>query len=391
MQQWGRTTGEIGRFFMIVGAPWFFKIFYGFLLDTVPLFGTRRRGYLLLANGAAMVALVALYFWPPTSTTPTLLLLIALMIPTLGISFSDVGVDALMVEKGQPLGLTGRLQSVQWAANYSAVVALGPLGGWLSEGRQRLAFLIAGGFMGLAVLLTYAFVKEPRRMQSDNTNTLPQRKNILADLSKFKQALNLSTIVSAAFLFLWNFNPFASTILQVHMTETMKFSQSFYGMTSSIQAVGAIVGSIAYGFYCRRVRFWILIHLSILSGVLATACYWLMYDMWSAQIVAFIVGFTYLTGSLIQLELAARVCPLAVAGTTFALLMSITNFSTLLSEGVGGSLYDHWSRQFNPSQAYNMLVGLGALTSALCWLLVPALVAAERRHSTKLQEAIDKL
>jgi hypothetical protein len=378
MQQWGHTTGEIGLFFTILGAPWFFKVLYGILLDTVPLWGTRRRGYLLLANGVAMIPMLALYFWPPTSETPNTLLLIALMIPTLGISFSDVGVDALMIEKGQPLGLTGRLQSVQWAANYSAVVVLGALGGWLSEGRQRFAFLIAGSFLGLAVLLTYAFVREPR-VHRDAIHAPSTAKNVLADLSKFKQALNWSTVSSAVFLFLWNFNPLSSTVLQVHMTKTMQFSQSFCGTTSSIQAVGAIVASIAYGFYCRRVRFWVLIHLSILAGALSTASYWLMEDMWSAQVVAFIVGFTYLTGSLIQLELAARVCPIAVAGTTFALLMSVTNLSTVASEGVGGNLYDYWSHLFGTKGAYNILVGLGALTSVLCWLLVPALVAADRR------------
>ena len=30
--------------------------------------------------------------------------------------------DALMVEKGQPRGLTGRLQSVQWASMYAATI-----------------------------------------------------------------------------------------------------------------------------------------------------------------------------------------------------------------------------------------------------------------------------
>jgi hypothetical protein len=54
-------------------------------------------------------------------------------------------------------------------------------------------------------------------------------------------------------------------------------------------------------------------------------------------------------------------------------------------------LYDYWSLQFNAKQAYNMLVGLGALTSALCWLLVPVLVAAERRHAKKIAAAIEKM
>ena len=58
-----------------------------------------------------------------------------LFVPTIGVAFSDVVIDALMVEEGQPRGLTGRLQSVQWAAIYAATILTGVLGGYLSQYR----------------------------------------------------------------------------------------------------------------------------------------------------------------------------------------------------------------------------------------------------------------
>ena len=65
------------------------------------------------------------------------------MLPTLGVAFSDVVIDALMVEKGQPLGLTGVLQSAQWTAMYAGTIVAGLLGGYLSQNNQQeAAFLI---------------------------------------------------------------------------------------------------------------------------------------------------------------------------------------------------------------------------------------------------------
>jgi hypothetical protein len=61
----------------------------------------------------------------------------------------DVIVDALMVEKGQPLGLTGRFQSIQWAAANAALLLTGVLGGYVAE--KHLQSLAFGGCAVLVV------------------------------------------------------------------------------------------------------------------------------------------------------------------------------------------------------------------------------------------------
>ena len=129
---WKKSPVEITRFMAIVSAPWAIKPVYGLLIDFVPFFGSRRRNYLLLASLLTAVSL----FWlaismPAEGETNQLLAL--LIVPTLAIAFSDVVADALMVEKGKPLGLTGRLQSIQWGSMYAATVLAGSLGGWMSE------------------------------------------------------------------------------------------------------------------------------------------------------------------------------------------------------------------------------------------------------------------
>jgi predicted MFS family arabinose efflux permease len=162
------------------------------------------------------------------------------------------------------------------------------------------------------------------------------------------------------------------------MTRELGFSEQFYGYTVSLDALAAIAASVAYGFYCRRVPFRLLVHLSIVAGIVATLAYWAMDDQFSAVVVTLVVGFTYMTAWLIQLDLAARTCPVEIAGTVFALLMAATNLSNALAIGLGGYLYESWLATWGSHIAFNLLVGLGALTTAGCWLIVPWLGHGER-------------
>src|SRR4029434_9079534 len=61
----------------------------------------------------------------------------------LGLAFTDVLTDAMMVENGRPRGLTGAFQSVQWACVTVASVAVGELGGSLAETRRLRGLALA--------------------------------------------------------------------------------------------------------------------------------------------------------------------------------------------------------------------------------------------------------
>jgi MFS family permease len=269
-----------------------------------------------------------------------------------------------MVERGQPLGLTGRIQSIQWAAMYGATILIGPIGGWLSEHDvQMVGLAICSAATGVLLVVTIMFVREPQRAKFEPPNVA---------LRELWQAVRQpAVVVAAAFLFLWNFNPFSQNIQYLHMVNELKFSEQFVGNLTSVFAVAALVASVAYGFYCRALPLHWLIHISIAMGVLSTLGYWAMHDATSAVIVTLIVGASYMTGMLITLDLVARACPVHVAATMFALFMSLSNFSYSLSELASGPMYDWMIARGNATIAYNVLVGVGAAFTAACWLLLP--------------------
>src|SRR5262245_12477141 len=129
----GFSAGMVANFFVVSAAPWLIKPLYGMLSDFLPLFGRRRFSYFVLTSALAAAAGFALGL---TGTREYWALLSLFTAMGLGLAFTDVLVDALMVENGRRLNLTGAFQSVQWAAIYTSSILVGVGGGWLGEGRS---------------------------------------------------------------------------------------------------------------------------------------------------------------------------------------------------------------------------------------------------------------
>ena len=365
LKGWHYSVDDIALFMMLMSIPWWFKPVFGLLSDFVPLWGSHRRVYLQIASGLTCVGFAALYVFPPEPGAYWQLLGM-LLLATVGVAFSDVVVDALMIEKGQPRGLTGRLQSIQWAAIYAAAILTGVWGGYLSQtGTETDGFLVCALVAAGALVLVTLGVREERR-------TVPCR---VAAVSEAPPPAGRWRAIAAVagFLFLLNFNPFGATVLYVHLTEVLKFSEQFFGNLMSLLSIFAVIGSLAYGVYCRTVAWWKLVRLSIVMGVLSTAAYAAVDTPASAVLVFGLTGLTVITANLIQLDLAARVCPPKSAGTVFALLMGISNLGISLSGGVGGYFYEALSRRFGSDTAFQILVATGSGCTALCWLLIPLL------------------
>jgi MFS family permease len=364
LKSWGRGDAAIATFAALLAIPWSLKPLYGLLTDFVPLAGSRRRGYLIVTSAATAAGLAAVYTLLPEAGR-TRVLLAWLLIPTTAVAFSDVVADGLMIDQGQPRGITGTLQAVQWACLYAATILTGVLGGYLSEHHlERLGFLIGGGFSVVTLALAIAVVRE-----EPPTKPRAGLRDILRGLEPLVRARGLWAV--GAFLFLWNFNPFSQAVLYLHMTRALGLGEQFYGTTVSLLGAASIAASVGYGFYCRRVPMRPLVHASIVLGILATLAYGLLDDRPSALWVTPAVGLTYMTATLIQLDLAAQACPPDAAGTAFALLMALENLASLCSTWLGGLLYqwgtDHWGSRVS----FRVLVAIGAASTAVCWPLVP--------------------
>src|SRR5213080_1912651 len=155
----GLSPSQVGKFGTIILVPWIVKPLYGMISDSFPLFGTRRKSYFLLTSALATLAGIALgLVGEPTYSK----LAVFMLIMGLGIAFTDVLTDAMMVENGKPLGLTGAFQSVQWAAINVATILVGAVGGYFAEHRNlQGAFVVAAAFPFVAAMMGAVFIHEP--------------------------------------------------------------------------------------------------------------------------------------------------------------------------------------------------------------------------------------
>jgi MFS family permease len=363
LRSWGLNAEEIAAFMFLAAMPWNFKLVFGLLTDFVPILGLRRKSYLIAASLTTLLGMAGAAIWPLPEGA-TVLLLFLVLLPSIGMAFTDVVTDAYMVDTGQPRGLTGRLQSAQWTAMYTAGLLTGVIGGFLSEhGLQRAGFAICAALSLVTLYIAVFHVKE----KADHRIRPGQLGHALATLRG--AMTNRSILVIASFLFLINFNPFSADVLYVHMTRSLGFSEQFVGLTYTLSSVGSILAGVLYGVYAPRIPIKYMIHGSIAFMVLASLVYLGMSSATQAIFISVTFGFVYMVTTLIQLDLAARFCPLAAAGAVFALLMSLTNLGLSSGSVVGGILYTSWSEILGPHRAFDILVLVGATFTAACWLL----------------------
>jgi MFS family permease len=355
----GFEPGQVAAFFALATVPWMIKPVYGLLSDFVPLFGRRRKSYLLLTSSTACV-MSLLAGLSAEHTYWRLAILYTGM--GLGLAFTDVLTDALMVENGKPRGLTGAFQAVQWAAITVATILVGVLGGHLAEHRDlHAAFFIAAGFPLATLVMTVLFVRDPR--------VRVEREAFRRTWAAIRAGLGERSVwLVAGFVFLFNFSPSFGPAFLYYQTDVLGFSQTFIGYLSSLYSAAAVVGAFIYAPLSRRMQLRRVINLAIGLSVAGTLGYLLYRGHWSAIAIEVIFGCAGMVTQLAFLDLAAKACPKRVEATFFALLMSVFNAGTQASRYVGAELYTALGGH---ARGYHRLVLISAAATALVWLLVP--------------------
>jgi MFS family permease len=345
---------DIATFFAVVGIAWAVKPLYGLLSDLVPLFGSRRRSYLRATTAMASLGWLTLGLLPGYSYGVALLVL---SLTGLGLAFTDVLCDAVMVETGKPRGLTGRFQSIQWSAIYGASVIAGVGGGYLSAFvPYSTTFLLVAIFPALSLAASVYAVTEPPARFDRATG-----RETLAALRRGARSGPLWR--AALFLLLWNFSPSFGVPLQVHMVDALGISKIQLGWLDTIGSGASMAGALVFGRYLTGVPLRRLLNVAIGVGVVTTLAYYGLVGWWSAVVLAAGVGFVTLVAFLATMDLAARAVPTHAEGTFFAALMSVSNIGTSGAEWVGGHLYE--------LVGLGWLIAISAATTAACWLLVP--------------------
>jgi MFS family permease len=360
-QALGWTPVQVTAFITIFNLPWVIKPVYGLVSDFVPLFGYRRKSYLIIAN----VAAIGGYFWITRLTAPADLL-IALSLTAYAMAISSTLCGAVLVENGQRLHESGAFVNQQWLWFNIAAMAAAILGGELVQHlapAQALhtAALIVGMAPFLVIFGTLFLIDEKKSPM----NVQGMKATLRGLLAAFRRR---ELLIVAAFIFLYYFSPGLATPLYYHMTDELKFSQAYIGILSSIASAGWIVGALLYRRFLEDLSMKTLLNLSIAFGTAATLAYLLLSSETSAAIINFCAGFSAMLATVATVTLAADYCPPRAEGFSFAVLMSVINLSNTLGDNIGSYLYANvFARSLPP------LIIMSAAFTAFALVLVPLL------------------
>jgi predicted MFS family arabinose efflux permease len=357
----GWTPVQVTAFLTVFTLPWIIKPVYGLISDFVPLFGYRRKSYLVLANVAGAAALL----WTTQVTQPSELVFL-LLATAYAMAISSTLCGAILVENGQRLHESGTFVNQQWLWFNIAAMAAAVTGGQLV---QRLA--PATALHAAAAIIALA----PLAVIFGAVYLVPEKKAAI-NLQELKATLgSLATAVRdrelwlvGFFIFFYNFSPGFGTPLFYHMTDDLRFSQAYIGILGSIASAGWIVGALLYhrffgGFSSKN-----LLNLSIALGTVTTLAYLLLSTEISAAVLNFCSGFSAMVAMVATLTLAADFSPKRSEGFSFAILMSLANGATIIADNAGSYLYDNiFHRNLTP------LIFVSAAFTALAFFLVPML------------------
>lgn len=322
---------EITAVTSIVSLPWVLKIVYGYLSDTFPLYGYRRKSYLLLCCFIAAAGWLCLSI----SGGQKLFIIGALLLGNLGFAATDVITDGLIVENStrqtSPI-----FQSIAWGARSLGALISGVVGGWLAKNWDPYQVYMLTATLPLLVLIPVAFIEETRLNERVFKSFLDPVKRCfkLAITTELRWFLLLLIFFSSAA----SFNvPFF-----FHLKEQLQFEETFLGALVSLGQGGALVGSLVYATLLKQVNPSKVLKFAIVISVINILATLLIQDKTSALVLVFSGG---VMGYLAILPLMSAAALLthdsSVEGMMFAVLMGIYNLGQILFGMLGGILFKY--------------------------------------------------
>jgi folate/biopterin transporter len=342
------SPAEVAALMGVAALPWVIKPVFGFVSDGLPIFGYRRRPYLVLSGllgSAAWISLATIVHTPLAAT-------IAIATTSLSVAFSDVLVDSLIVERArhESLSSSGSLQSLCWGAS-----ALGGLltayasGILLSNFSPQTVFAVTALFPLLVSGAAFAISEQPIIPTQPDT---PVETLAPSQISQVWQALQQQSIwLPLLFLFLWQCTPTGESSFFYFATNELGFTPEFLGRLRLVTSLAALIGVWIFQRYLKAVPFrtifgWTTVISSLLglttlllvthtNRALGIDDHW--FSLGDSLILTVMGQITFMP----VLVLAARLCPPGIEATLFAILMSVFNLAGLVSQE-GGALLTHF-------------------------------------------------
>ncbi len=354
-ETWHLSAVAISLIGFVAIAPWYCKIFFGFIAD--------RKGTIRIFMIINMILLLLVYLLIISVGLNLALLIATGLIINACIAFSDVLIDKVMVQCEQKYSLKGRLQSLQWTSLGVAGVVVAMCGAVIASAypvdmAYRVAYMFAGIIPILILLyMLFWFKDEPAFVQTESITTTLKRA-----VGKLK---NRKLLIGMLFIALFNFSPSFATPLMIIAREQLEASKIFMGYLGTSSTVLMVIGFFLYYkiFYSANLNR--LMYNVVLLTVMINLFY--LYLPNKFVLLGYNIAFGAVSGVLMMALLAfyITIVPKGMEGLFYSLIVSISNLSGGLGMVVGGFVFDHFG--------YATTVIVSSVCTFLCVFLIPSL------------------
>jgi len=332
------SPAQMGAILGVTSIPWCLKPIYGFISDSYPLMGLRRRPYMVIMSYMACFMWIILPFVPHDEFIITFVMTLS----SFSFCFMDVMADSLLVEvaRNEKEEEKGIVQSWAWIMRFSGGLLASGAGALTYDAVGSVQVFLLNSMVPIAIAGVSMFIPDKNLNNAiawrDTTRRLWSaiRKPVI-----FKPAL---------FIFLICVTPGYGNAMTFFYEHELKFTPDEFGILDIMGYIVSIIGTLIYKKWLRNVSFikifgWALLLSFLLENTLLLL---VLHVNRSIGIPDFLFALAErivitLVGQFISMPmvvLGARVCPVGVEATLYALLMSITNFGGVISSEWGSLL-----------------------------------------------------
>ena len=327
----GFSISKITFITSVVAIPWFIKIVYGAISDTFPIFGLRRKPYLIICSILSCLGWVLLSVLPADQKW----LILSMTIANLGLAATDVITDGLVVEYSRK-GSAQTYQAIAWGARSIGAIASGFTGGLLAAKISAQSVFLITAALPLISLLATLFLREKPWKGSI------KKQNILTSIVKsFRCIVHGDLKWFVLLLIILSSSVSIGTPLFFYMRESLKFDEIFLGVLNSVTWFGAIIGCFIFVKFFRQAPLHKALYWAVIIGFFDILMTLAIQNHASAFAISLLLG---ILGYMVLLPLFSSSATLAhatgVEGSLFAILMSLFNLGQAASSFLGGILFE---------------------------------------------------
>jgi predicted MFS family arabinose efflux permease len=353
------SPAQMATFFGLAMLAWYLKPVFGLICDSFRLWGTRRRHYLITVVSCGLLCWVMIGL---VSLSPyRLLALVVVLSGSLAVVSTVLG--GIVVEEGQRRAATGRLSSLRQLADNLAYMTGGLIGGLL----VTRSFIIVGA-AGAGLLLVFLLAVLFRFTEASASAQQVGGSGWVGQLRQLFLSKGLWAAVS-----LWclvRLTPGLQTVQFFFQSERLGFEPSFIGLLTFVGGACGVLGAVTYAYICRRLSLRVILYVTIVVDVAVTLLYLGYTSRTSALVIDSANAFVFTLAFLPFLDFVARSAPRGCEAAAYALVFSIGNLASSVSDILGSWLVT--ACQFD----FYGLVWVNAGTTAAVLLLIPLLPPA---------------